>query len=873
MSPVLRAAVLSTLFSLVVTSCGGGGGSPAPTTPITVTPPPVIDTSVPPATLNAKQGQVLLGPVVGASVEIYLATALDGATVCSVTSSVADAEVGPGVVDLSSCTFDDAKLYYFIVRGGHDIDVDDDGVLDDTPTEKKGALHAILSGAQINSGGWRVNILTELAYQNTLSTLITDPDGERLEQHLDSSAKQLLKLDLNDDGEINAEDLARFIPEDHFDSLVRPDHDLIAALLASIHDGNDVNIQELSRQYLLSAIGYLPLATPQDNFFSVEFVADDDLLYLVGYLRNEDSSFVDNHIALRIFDASTASEITPAGSLDITEFSHAANATEMQLKKSGDYLYLAAGAAGLLIIDVSQPSAPEVVGHYDTGSDAHSVTLGDSVAYVGNYFGGISIIDVADPTNPTLINTFATTVFQMIYRENKLYVYGAGILIFDVSNPNSVVLLDQQSFPSGSGNPLALRGNYLFLGSTDNVQKIRIFDISDASNIVELNAKIVSGLVLDILIEGDFLYSITSSVGVSGYSLDTYSIGENGALELHDSRLALNLSRAIAAGADVIYLSSTEQVNVYSKSALNQATTRLASIETPFNAREIKVRDGLAYVADDTRFEIYDVNEPETGVTLTGSLQLVDHIEDIAISGNYAYIANHVDGLAIIDISDPQNPSLVSKEYSLNVTPEGGSVTNTVAVVGNIAYTTIETHDKLIAFDVTDPHHPAVVSNQLPISGYIIGLVPFGDYLYVLSNGGLKIVDISDPENPTSIDDVFLYGTDLAINGTTGYMSTYQGEMQVIDFSNPQHPVLLGSATGLGQGTGIAAIGNIVYMSNAYGLINVFDATHPETPVYISQYKINGVVSDVAATDEYVFATNGFGFIVEHAVKSTSNLD
>ena len=95
----LLAALIVTIFML--SSCGGGGGSS--TSPAAQDPAPT-NNSVPSVILDAKQGQILLGPVVDASIEIFDATDLEGPTICAVSSSSIDAEVGPGVVDLSDCS-------------------------------------------------------------------------------------------------------------------------------------------------------------------------------------------------------------------------------------------------------------------------------------------------------------------------------------------------------------------------------------------------------------------------------------------------------------------------------------------------------------------------------------------------------------------------------------------------------------------------------------------------------------------------------------------------------------------------------------------------------------------------------------------------
>jgi len=863
----LLAALIVTIFML--SSCGGGGGSS--TSPAAQDPAPT-NNSVPSVILDAKQGQILLGPVVDASIEIFDATDLEGPTICAVSSSSIDAEVGPGVVDLSDCSFDDEKLYYFVVRGGEDIDVDDDGELDETPTAKVGALHAILGGAQINSGGWRVNILTELAYQDSLTSLIANAGEASVSASLDSSAQKLLKLDLNNDGVINAQDLARFLPQDHFNSLSNPDADLINALLASIHEGDSVDTTELSRQYLLGATGQFFFSNEDEDFFNVDYLSDDGLLYMAGVLRDESFAFIEDHIAIRIFDPTDSSAVVLAGAVDITELEADIFSHGFQLKKSGDYLYLAAGLSGLLIIDVSDPSSPRHITTYDSGSVVDSVEVGDSVVYLGNYFGGITVVDINDPEVPSTIGSFVTTVFDMLYRQGRLYVYGSGIRVLDVVDPSNISQLDNLSFPSDSGNPFSRKGNFLFLGVTDDFQSIKVFDINDEENILEAHNISTPGLVIDILVEGDFLYS-TAVSDDQKYSLNTYQIDNFGNLGLIDSRLALSASGRVAAGAELIYLSSPLQLNVYTKNSLNHGTKSLVNVSTPLDAKQIKLVGDLAYVADGTSLRIYDVSDPEANVNELGSISVHDFIEDMTISGDYAYLANSVDGLKIIDISDPENPYFAGMENSLNDTPDAGYVTNTVAVVGDIAYTTIDHLNKLVAFDVSDPSDPILLDSELSITEMSRGLVYFSGFLYRVNNAALQVIDISDPDNLTSTAVDFLHGTDLAIEGNLGYMSTLDGEIRVIDFAMPESPVQLSTALGLGQGTGIAVVENIAYISNAFGIINVFDITRSASPVYLSQYKVNGLVSDVAATEDYVFATNGFGIVVEHAVESILTID
>ena len=74
----------------------------------------------------------------------------------------------------------------------------------------------------------------------------------------------------------------------------------------------------------------------------------------------------------------------------------------------GDYTYLADGAAGLKIYDVSDPDAPALVGSYDTPGEARDVAIAGDYAYVADGSAGVQVIDVVDPAMPRLVGSCPT---------------------------------------------------------------------------------------------------------------------------------------------------------------------------------------------------------------------------------------------------------------------------------------------------------------------------------------------------------------------------------------------------------------------------------------------------------------------------------
>ena len=60
----------------------------------------------------------------------------------------------------------------------------------------------------------------------------------------------------------------------------------------------------------------------------------------------------------------------------------------------GNYAYIADNASGLQIIDISNPSAPTLKGTYDT-SYARDVAIAGNYAYIADYDAGLKIIDIS----------------------------------------------------------------------------------------------------------------------------------------------------------------------------------------------------------------------------------------------------------------------------------------------------------------------------------------------------------------------------------------------------------------------------------------------------------------------------------------------
>lgn len=143
-------------------------------------------------------------------------------------------------------------------------------------------------------------------------------------------------------------------------------------------------------------------------------------------------------------------------------------------------------------------------------------------------------------------------------------------------------------------------------------------------------------------------------------------------------------------------------------------------------------------------------------------------VREIAIQGNYAYVACDLYGLQIVDISDPTHPVLVG----WTTTP--GNAWG-LAVQGNYVYM-VENYAGLRVIDVSNPDAPVQVGFcALPGEAFGVDLEDNLAYVADAYNGGLRIVNISDPTAPVEVGwyDTPGCAHDVVVNGSLAYMTDF----------------------------------------------------------------------------------------------------
>ncbi len=123
------------------------------------------------------------------------------------------------------------------------------------------------------------------------------------------------------------------------------------------------------------------------------------------------------------------------------------------------YLYIAAGSAGLQIIQLDLPDKNKpnetitgtLISTLDTDGDTKSVTVYNNYVFLADGDKGLKIVNVSDPASPRLVGSYdtpgdATKVWIRGVSANTTYAYiadgGKGIRAIDASDPASPVDFD-----------------------------------------------------------------------------------------------------------------------------------------------------------------------------------------------------------------------------------------------------------------------------------------------------------------------------------------------------------------------------------------------------------------------------------------------
>jgi hypothetical protein len=161
----------------------------------------------------------------------------------------------------------------------------------------------------------------------------------------------------------------------------------------------------------------------------------------------------------------------------------------------------------MVVMDISWPSQPRLVGYYDTPGWVTRVAVAGDYAYVIDHDSGLLVISVADPANPVEVGFCATPGEPrgMAVVGDYAYVaaYEAGLLVISVADPANPVEVGFCATPGGPWD-VALAGRYAYVAAGE--AGLRVIDVSDPAAPVEVAYWDTPGRAHDVAVVDGYAY-------------------------------------------------------------------------------------------------------------------------------------------------------------------------------------------------------------------------------------------------------------------------------------------------------------------------------------------------------------------------------
>lgn len=205
-------------------------------------------------------------------------------------------------------------------------------------------------------------------------------------------------------------------------------------------------------------------------------------------------------------------------------------------------------------------------------------------------------------------------------------------------------------------------------------------------------------------------------------------------------------------------------------------------------AWDVAVAGEYAFVCDYTKFlTVYDMRDHHW--QQTARLEMPSMTENIIIRGKLAYIANHVAGLTIVDISTPSKPFIVSN-FNPHIDCDAIGLWHDCAVLYG------HWESRIVLVDVSDPAKPRQrgVYQNAPKTFNQGEMAVDGGFAYCTAMNGLVIVNVAYQDNPKLAKAVDLKGrvSDVIVKDGYAFLAAGPKGVLVLDVSDTGAPAQVG---------------------------------------------------------------------------------
>ncbi len=537
----------------------------------------------------------------------------------------------------------------------------------------------------------------------------------------------------------------------------------------------------------------------------------------------------------------------------------------------GEFAYLT-DQLGLSILDVSDPSAPTLISRLQLSAASwyQDVTVSGDLAYVVAN-GRTIAVDISDPEHPVERGHFASslpmevtavgsTVFIADNNARQLYVV-------DASNPDDLKLLGNCGVGNSWGMSSVVDGRI----AVASASQITLVDVSDAARptpIGSVGAISRDVYLYDVEISGNTMYAASEWTGLMVYDITDPAHPAN----IATAPMPLK-AMSVKVSGDRAYV-----VDTYGGLFTFDVSNRLAPVlkGKPVHlvgGQALAVQGRFAYIATAIGLDIIDVWSPPAVAATPAALLPSNRYEcgGAAATADRLYVPRWDSGFDIFNVTSPATP------VKLGSFDTSGSA-SAIAVKGDYAFV-LDGMKGLKSFDVSNPATPKIVGeltgvrggasgDQLMVAGNTLIVQSYLDYGYPTPSYTyrISIIDITDPRSPSVAQRIYGGYNDIDVSGDLLYAVAPWVGVHVIDISRPESSTIIAGiprANSSGVVTGVAVDGDSLFVAGVGMGVTKYDISDPRHPVGLGFYQGSGSPVGLDAVGDTLYvASRGYGLDV-----------
>lgn len=228
------------------------------------------------------------------------------------------------------------------------------------------------------------------------------------------------------------------------------------------------------------------------------------------------------------------------------------------------------------------------------------------------------------------------------------------------------------------------------------------------------------------------------------------------------------------------------------------------------DAREATIAGGVLVVACGRGGSRYYRRGPDDEWREAGSLESPYYLSAVVTTGTLACFAGGLGGAEIVDFSDPSRPRLVWRERFSEVR---GLDTD-----GERLYL-CDGFEGLRIFSLGPGGVPLPLS-RLDTPGWCCDAAVSGSIVYIAEGGnGVAAVDVGDPAAPAMLGSVRVgaIAREVHVRGSTLFVASQINGIAAVDFSDPRAPVVAARLPTVDDARGVFDDGRFVYLASGSG--------------------------------------------------------